>query len=119
MNKTVSILLAVVILVMLAVTCPNKSEHQEEIRQKVSERIEQKLDDADGLSVIGSLFASKVIDVFLDSKLSVDNYVFFSIGKLNYDGEDRSISFGILHHVFIFGGTEMGKDIKGETDTNE
>lgn len=119
MSKTVSVLLTVLILIMLAVTCPDKSEHQEEIRQKVSEKMEQKMGDADGLSAIGSFFASKIIDVYLDSKLSVDNYVLFSIGKLNYDGEDIRISFGMLHHVFIFGGSEIGKSFKGETDTNE
>lgn len=119
MNKKLFIFASVAILILLAVTCPNKKEHQDEIQQAVATKIGQGLDDNDGLSIIGTIFASKLVDFYLDSRLNVDNYVFFSLGKINYDDKNIGVSFGILHHVFIYGGGDIKKLIKEKAGADE
>ena len=46
--------------------------------------------------------------------VSVDDYFIFSIGKLHYGAEEKTVSFGILGHVFTFDSADLRKAI--ETD---
>lgn len=103
MNKKIFIAAVAAILILMAATCPGKEEHQEEIQLEVTSQIERLYDDNDALSAFSSLFTSKVVDAYLESKLKVNNYLFFSLGKIYYKGESVGVSFGILHHVFFYG----------------
>lgn len=111
MNKKGFIIAVIAVLLLLAVTCPDKKDHIDKIQDTVSTQIKRN-NGGDALSIIGSFVALKVIDIYLDTAFDVDNYVFFSIGKINYAGEEIGTSFGILHHVFIYGGKNVADAIK-------
>ena len=55
-------------------------------------------------------FADAIVGQFM----SVDNYVIFSVGKIRYGGETKTISFGILGHVFTFDADDIGKAMDKE-----
>lgn len=86
-----------VLILLLALTCPGKEAHVDKIRTTLANAVEEKNGEDSALGILGALFVSKVADVYLDSKLEIDNYVVCSVGKVRMDGETTTLSFGILN----------------------
>ena len=91
-----------VLILLLALTCPGKEAHVDKIRTTLANAVEEKNGEDSAWGFFGALFVSKVADVYLDSKLEIDNYVVCSVGKVRIDGESTTLSFGILNQVFTF-----------------
>ena len=50
---------------------------------------------------IGLFLGSSLIDKVVDGYIDSENYYFFSLTKINVDGDKRTIGLGILGKVFI------------------
>lgn len=86
------------------VSCPDKSAHKEAVMQSVNREIDSRVDaesEYAGLQMLGSMLGSGLIGLALDNMLTVDNYFVCSIGTVTVHGESRTVSFGILNHVFF------------------
>lgn len=98
-------------------TCPTKEEHKETIKANIVHAIESKVteetsnDTEFGLATLGTMFASSLVDYYLNSVLKVNNYLIFSTGELSIEGKKKSISFGILNHVFTITDEELKERI--------
>jgi hypothetical protein len=102
-NKgVVALLVGLVILFGLILTCPNKDDHKIAVVAKITEAIKNDSINANNYSkeFLGGIVVSKIIEVAADNILSVNNYFVFSLGTIHYNGDQRVVSFGILHHVF-------------------
>ena len=53
--------------------------------------------------VLGALIGSQLVGVYIQSSLSVDNYILFSIGKISLKGEEKVVSIGFFNHVSVIG----------------
>lgn len=107
-KKILTSIIFVLIFAFLMVTCPSKREHQEELKNTLSNVVDDYLletvdKDSEEWLMLGSLLASEVISRYVDNKLKVDNYFIFSIGSVHYKGKTNKVSFGILNHVFSCG----------------
>ena len=93
---------AAFVFLLLAFTCPNRQEHEEAITYTLSSfaNEERDKDETNAFSWLGSLFVKKVAGVFIDSRLKVNDYILFSVGEMNYKGKTKTVSFGILNHVY-------------------
>jgi hypothetical protein len=82
-------------------TNPSLEDH----RDRVKKIYENKLNSMEGsnsqevLNLLSNIF-SDVGDGFIDKLISRDNYLLFSITKLNFGGVTRNIGFGILGKVY-------------------
>ncbi len=103
-----------VLILLLALTCPGKEAHVDKIRTTLANAVEEKNGEDSELGILGALFVSKVADVYLDSKLEIDNYVVCSVGKVRMDGETTTLSFGILNQVFTFSKETMKEAMSKE-----
>lgn len=117
MKKLISLIVVVAAVLLLVFTCPNKEAHQDKIKTTMTNLVEEHLtqqasEDEKGLALLGSLFASKMVDVAMEQKLEVDNYVVCSVGKVTFEGKTRYISFGILNQVFVMGQDEIRNAMK-------
>lgn len=117
MKKIITLVVAIAAILLLALTCPNKQAHQDKIKVIMSSIVEEGLnkeasDDEKGFALLGSLFATKMVEVALDQKLDVSNYVVCSVGKVSFEGKTHYISFGILNQVFVLGQDKMRQTIK-------
>lgn len=106
-NKVIKWGIAILVCLLLAVTCPDKEEHQEKIRMTISNVFDEALMESAseseiGFSLIGSLVVPKIVDIFLSDRLQVNNYFLFSIGQISFGGNVKTISFGIFNQVFTF-----------------
>lgn len=98
---------------LLVFTCPNKQDHEEAITYVVSSLINEKIDEdeTDALALFGSLYLTKFVEQFLESRLRVNNYFLFSVGEVNYKGKTQNVSFGILNHVYTIDKEDIKKKI--------
>lgn len=106
MKKIIGVIVAAALVVIMLVTCPDASTHKECISQAVNDYATQKIDEAGGGNFGANLFttaiASKIIPMLVNSRVTVSNYFLFSVGRANIKGEQHTVSFGILGHVFTF-----------------
>lgn len=98
--------ISVALIVTLVLSCPDKKDHVEALNSVVTSYLDKKIytdKDADGWTKLGQGVASLVMPHVLNSALEVDNYILFSVGKIKYDGEEKTVSIGVLGHVFTGG----------------
>ena len=111
MNKKIiigaSIGLAVLILIL---TNPNQGSHKDAVKLKFNAFMQKKMDEKNsegengGISVTGQLgmmFGSSIIDRLVETTVSCDNYLLFSLTTITFDGESKVLGLGILGNVII------------------
>ena len=120
MKKGIWLAIVVAVLVLLAFTCPKKEQHMDAIMNKVSAVTEKKLAESTGdsgwgkgLAVFGSMVTNQLVKLALENSLVYDNYVFFSLAKMEYDGEMKTISVGALNQIFTFSEKDLEDVIDG------
>ena len=116
-NQTVLIIAAAVLLLFI-ITCPSKDSHKEAIVNEMNEAIDESMESdisqnegMGGMAMLGKAFICKMLDAALDSELQVSNYGICSVGKIQYQGKTKTLSFGILGHVFAFGKDDIKKEL--------
>lgn len=126
MKKVIAVIIIVGAVLLLAITCPDKTAHQEAIRDSISlaynDKVNESMSEEDasnelvqGFAMLGNMFVDKIVETVLDTKLSVKNYVLFSVGTIYHNGSSKTVSFGILNNVFTYD----KEDIKNLIDENK
>ena len=105
-----SILIIVVVGLFMLTTCPKEQDHKDAICLAVNKAVDEKCGDSSlsiaGMINYGGKFAIKQLaSLFIDSNVTVDNYVFWSVGRYTFNGRNNVISIGMFNHVFT-----MSKD---------
>ena len=100
----ITVVLAIVAAVTLFATCPKPEEHREAIREVMTDAVSAKLGAKSEVlgavtSVLGHSILKQASDAAIDQLVHVDNYYLFSIGRIRWEGKDRTISVGILGQV--------------------
>lgn len=98
-KKVIGGIVAVAIVLLFVVTVPNKDDHTEAIMQKCVAEMQQeeKSNEANAGVALGASMVAKV----LPTMLQVDNYGVVSVGKLVDGDKSKTISVGVLGHVFV------------------
>ena len=117
-NLLIFTLILVFIAGICVVSCPDKESHSEAIMENVNELIDEEAtkdvtnDTEKALVLLASSLVSGISNLVIDSRLSVDNYFLFSIGRVTFEGESRIVSIGMLNHVF----TDINDNLKKEIE---
>jgi hypothetical protein len=105
--------LAIVLLflILLGVTCPSQADHERALKKAIREQIDDTIDKDNKLvSTLEFFLADGLIGLYTSDALHVEKYLVFSIGKLQTpEGESKTVTIGILSHVFTL--------IESESDT--
>lgn len=108
-------LIVIGVLILFAVTTPDKYAHKEAINTEVSSAVTSSLVGKVGSwAVLGNIVVSKIVDLTLDSNIDVDNYLVFSLAKAELEGKKRVLSVGALNHVWVL---FEKRDLEGLIDT--
>ena len=100
------------------ISCPDKEAHSEAIMENVNELIDEEAtkdvtnESEKALALLASSLVSGISNLVIDSRLSVNNYFLFSIGRVTFEGESRIVSIGVLNHVF----TDINDNLKKEIE---
>lgn len=111
----------VALFVGLITTCPDKQKHADALKELTSSLLNDEVSTSgnDGWEYLGAMIGNKLIGAVVDNNLYVDNYVLFSIGKMSFDGEENTVSFGIFNHVFTKSREQFKKDAKENPDVSK
>lgn len=111
----IALLILLVIAGVLVVTVPDREAHRQAIvgssREWVSEKVEQR-GMGDILGEVIKWVSGKGADITIDQLLQVDNHFLWSTGKLMVGEEPKTISVGVLGHVFTFGKDDIDKALR-------
>ena len=117
----IAAIVAVALLGIAVVTCPDKQAHKDAIlaviNEKLNENIQKNTKDGDeGLAVLGASLGTSISGWILDSGLTVDNKFVYSVGKFNTGKEIKKVSVGVFGHVFTFSKEDVDKILKELTE---
>ena len=99
---------AILLIVVIAMvkTVPDKKAHKkammEAVKEDVDEEAENKGFGDNVLTDLGKGIVNKTIEVALNSKLEVNNYLIFNTTSVELDDESKTLSLGMFNHVFTF-----------------
>lgn len=95
MKKWIAGLIVAIGILTLVVSCPPAEEHRDAIKSIVKES----LDSSDNMLI--AMLGGYVVDMVAEEMVSCRNYVLFSTGYIEYEGEKQLASIGVLGHVFV------------------
>ena len=98
-------------------TCPKKEQHVAVLTEKVNYLLSDTVDSSDDLKVLGAMFGGAIAKQVLNMYLTVDDHVLFSIGHLEYDGEDNLLSVGAFGHIFTISNEELKRRVEQNKDS--
>jgi len=111
MNKSgigcvVLFVLSFILGVSLYKTCPTTADHRAVLGEAVSEVIDTRLTSKNDdlmskvLEIVGKETLDQTSNLVISQLLHVDNYYFFSVGRIRYKNMDHMVSVGVFGHVF-------------------
>jgi hypothetical protein len=112
-------IIAILILITLAFTNPNNEKHLLEATHIIKKVINKNstndifnnsTNDNQIMGGLALLFGDGIVDELSEKVISRENYIFFSLTKLNYDGSEKIIGLGVLNNIIIFSGFEAELD---------
>ena len=103
MKKILTLAIFAFLLIFLFSTCPTKQDHRNRLRGAITQIISEKLNSAEIEDALtDSPEFQKLVEELGTAAVDVDNYFLFSIGKIDLNGKEQVVSFGIGGHVFTF-----------------
>lgn len=95
-----------VILAIAIFTNPSQEMHKDIVKSKLVAYYQKSIEEDEtipknGFSALGSLLGTSLINTLVESGVSSDNYLLFSVTKIAYKGEENSIGFGVFGNVFL------------------
>lgn len=111
--KSLKVVFPLALLVVLVLTNPPLEDHKAKVKTAYTELVDNEVDDVElgnGLSKLAKGLGGMVVNGVLDSRISRDNYILFSITKFKRKDRNDPIAIGIFGNVFLFGKPEFDKD---------
>lgn len=120
-------IVGILLIALFSSTCPNKKKHTEAIKSEITsviDKIQENNDKQDlfsmGFDLIAKTVTSNLVNTILDQSLQIKNYILFNKGVITFNGEEHTVSYGLLGHVFTVGDEDilkaLDKDENGETE---
>ncbi|MFC4739033.1 DUF4359 domain-containing protein [Flavobacterium ponti] len=105
-NNQIGIIAVVLVLLVAIFTNPSQTEHKEKIKETFTNYYqksldENKIDSENNFAALGSLLGETLINQIIEKAVTRENYVIFSITKITFKGEKKSIGYGIFGNVFL------------------
>ncbi len=99
------ILISVIIAGILFATNPKESDHRSAVKDKANlifqKVMKEKSDGNDATAGFGLLLGGYLVDRVIETAVTRDNYLLFSLTKIRFQDQDKTIGFGMLGAVFV------------------
>lgn len=107
------LVVALALFIALVSTCPTPEAHRDKVSGEVNQMVGELTGGAtDAWGLMGSMITSHIVGIAIDQILTVDNYMVCSVGRIHYLGKTRTVSLGVLGHVFTFATTDVQKALE-------
>ena len=116
------IIILLLVAILMVLTVPEKQKHKEAMMLAINEYVEEEAVDKLGDNVLARLGKGgivKTIETALNSKLKESNYYLFNMTYVRLKGEDKTLSVGLLGHVFTFDKEMLREKLEEAMTQNE
>lgn len=100
---SVGAVVVLAILLLLIISCPGESKHEQVVKERISGAVNDLRDSAGlgtGMKALTNEFVDQVTKVLFANNFDVDKYLLFSVGKIHFDGKSSVVTIGLANHVF-------------------
>ena len=106
--------IAAIVLAAIA-TCPKKDCHVAFLTDRINVIVTEELEEHGGggdLAPLGLLFGNAIVVPLVEKTLTVNDFFFFSVGKIPVDGKEKVVTVGAFGHIFSASKEQMKKALK-------
>ena len=101
-KKWWGLVITIIVIMLLAVTCPSKDDHKDALNGDISTAVTNTIAGQQSLlQLVGNYFVSKIVDATLESNLRYSNYLVCSVTRAELNDKKSILSVGVLSHVFV------------------
>ena len=103
-RKGWSIIGSIFLVLLLLLTNPSQDKHKLALKDKFIGSITKELEkqkEKTGMEGLQLSVATMFIDNMVDKTVTSTNWLLFSTTKINIEGSEKTIGFGILGHVYL------------------
>ena len=112
----VGIIIAVVVLVVLAITNPDRRQHTDAIARAFTEAFDNEMEKSgisdSALGEIGNMIADRMTASMVDQLLDYHNYIIFSKSTITIVGKSYTVSWGLLGRVFTVSNDRLSQKLE-------
>jgi hypothetical protein len=106
MKKLLFLILIVGVVILMALTKPDKKAHKEAMMKAIAEYVDDKAEDSglgnNVLTDLGKGLVRSTISLAIDLKLKLDDYFVANATHIRLNGEDKMLSLGLFGKVITF-----------------
>ena len=110
------IIIAVIVLVVLAITNPDRRQHTDAIARAFTEAFDNEMDKSgisdSALDEIGNMIADRMTASMVDQLLDYHNYIIFSKSTITIVGKSYTVSWGLLGRVFTVSNDRLSQKLE-------
>lgn len=110
------IIIAVIVLVVLAITNPDRRQHTDAIARAFTEAFDNEMDKSgisdSALGEIGNMIADRMTASMVDQLLDYHNYFIFSKSTITIVGKSYTVSWGLLGRVFTVSNDRLSQKLE-------
>lgn len=100
------ILVAGVVLLVALLTNPSLDQHKSAVKivagKVVGEATQELEKEENPFAALGAAMGSVMINSLVESIVSSQNYLVFSLTRITFEGESRTVGIGAFGNVFLF-----------------
>lgn len=103
-RKGWTIIGSIFLVLLLLLTNPSQDKHKLALKDKFVSSITKELEEQKqktGMEGLQSVVATIFIDNMVDKTVTSENWLLFSTTKITVEGNEKTIGFGILGHVYL------------------
>jgi hypothetical protein len=103
-RKGWTIIGSIFLVLLLLVTNPSQDKHKLALKDKFISSISKEIENQEqktGMEALQLSVATMFIDNMIDKTVTSTSYLLFSTTKIKIDGDEKTIGFGILGHVYL------------------
>jgi hypothetical protein len=115
----IAVIIIIGLLVAMVLTCPKKEQHVNVLTEKLNYILSDTVDSEDDFKILGAMLGSAIAKQVLNMYLNVDDHVLFSVGRLEYKGENNIMSIGAFGHIFTISNEELKRRVEQNNDSQE
>ena len=110
------IIIAVIVLVVLAITNPDRRQHTDAIARAFTEAFDNEMEKSgisdSALDEIGNMIADRMTASMVDQLLDYHNYIIFSKSTITIVGKSYTVSWGLLGRVFTVSNDRLSQKLE-------
>ena len=115
----ITLLVIIGILITAVLTCPKKEQHVNVLTEKLSYLFADSAGAEKDANILGAMIGGAITKQVINTYLIVDDFVIFSVGRLEYKGENNLLSVGAFGHVFTISNKELKRRVEQDKGTQE